>query len=507
MYTGREIRTSHWLGKGLIVELNENGKRKVMWEHNKVADKSASWVAKGNKDSILVAEGLGPYISQAHPLGLCRFEDGECSKSSQANCGPSSKSQNVPLPLCPSGLSIEKNGASSALHPKSSVVLPPIHNLPVEALTAPKALGNSESCARLSLSRPTKSTIALNLSVKVSPTSIVLIKSVVLSFSGPSFQAMTEAGDEERLGSEDAVFIPFSNIEMVLPLSLYRSPESELDCSVLDREAIIGNTPFVNEGHIVGWTNESDGIVDSMFVATGLEDELWEFDERSMIWERGGEPLVVVPLATEAPLEDEVNYRKEIMCKENASSKQLSQWVTNRIKAFRKFVRTSLEGFEEQITDLFLALKARKTKCEQGLIDLLLEGGTFTWSNSREVALKARLDRFLFSVDWEDKFPTVHQRRLSRLLSDHFLIVLEGGSFHRGRRPFRFENMWLKDEGFVERKNRGKKLWKELNDLEIIGDSRVLTEEEKLDMERIRGDLTPLIGLWWMENCLRIRRP
>jgi len=32
-------------------------------------------------------------------------------------------------------------------------------------------------------------------------------------------------------------------------------------------------------------------------------------------------------------------------------------------------------------------------------------------------------------------------------------------------------------------------LWKELNDLEIIGDSRVLTEEEKLDMERIRGEL------------------
>ena len=221
---------------------------------------------------------------------------------------------------------------------------------------------------------------------------------VMLLVVSQSFQAMTEAGDEERLGSEDAVFIPFSNIEvahqscptirelvgdldkswgnskdwmlqlrdgrqMVLPLSLYRSLESKLDCSILDREAVIGNTPFVNEGHIVGWTNESDGIVDSMFVATGSEDELWEFDERSMIWERGGEPLVVVPLATEAPLEDGVNYGKEIMCKENASSKQLSQWVTNQIKAFRKFVRSSLEGFEEQITDLFLTLKARKKKC------------------------------------------------------------------------------------------------------------------------------------------------
>ena len=44
---------------------------------------------------------------------------------------------------------------------------------------------------------------------------------------------------------------------------------------------------------------------------------------------------------------------------------------------------------------------------EQGLIDLPLEGGIFTWSNSREVSSKARLDRFLFSADWEDKFPTI----------------------------------------------------------------------------------------------------
>ena len=80
-----------------------------------------------------------------------------------------------------------------------------------------------------------------------------------------------------------------------------------------------------------------------------------------------------------------------------------------------------------------------------------MEGGTFTWSNSREVALKARLDTFSFSADWEDKFPTVCQRRLSRLLSDHFPTVLEGGSFHQGKRLFRFENIWLKDDGFVDR--------------------------------------------------------
>ena len=41
---------------------------------------------------------------------------------------------------------------------------------------------------------------------------------------------------------------------------------------------------------------------------------------------------------------------------------------------------------------------------------------------------------------------------MSRLLLDHFPIVLEGISFHqRDKMPFRFENMWLKDEAFVDR--------------------------------------------------------
>ena len=34
---------------------------------------------------------------------------------------------------------------------------------------------------------------------------------------------------------------------------------------------------------------------------------------------------------------------------------------------------------------------------EHNLIDLPLEGGTFTWSNSRVAASQYRLDRFLFS--------------------------------------------------------------------------------------------------------------
>ena len=52
---------------------------------------------------------------------------------------------------------------------------------------------------------------------------------------------------------------------------------------------------------------------------------------------------------------------------------------------------------------------------DHGLLDLPLEWGAFTWFNSRVVASRSRIDRFLLSLDWEDKFPSV-QRRMARLV-------------------------------------------------------------------------------------------
>ena len=63
---------------------------------------------------------------------------------------------------------------------------------------------------------------------------------------------------------------------------------------------------------------------------------------------------------------------------------------------------------------------------EHNLIDLQLEGVTFTWFNSREVASWSRLDKFLHSSDLEEHFPNIRQKRLHRLLSDHFPVLLEG---------------------------------------------------------------------------------
>jgi hypothetical protein len=57
----------------------------------------------------------------------------------------------------------------------------------------------------------------------------------------------------------------------------------------------------------------------------------------------------------------------------------------------------------------------------------------------------------LVSPDWEARHPEVLQKRLLCLCLDHFPIVLACGGNKGGSKSFKFENMWLKDEGFVDR--------------------------------------------------------
>ncbi|RVW29580.1 Exonuclease 1 [Vitis vinifera] len=84
------------------------------------------------------------------------------------------------------------------------------------------------------------------------------------------------------------------------------------------------------------------------------------------------------------------------------------------------------------------------------LRDLPLQGGPFTWSGGLNSQTMSRLDRFLVTEDWEGYFNGVVQSTLPRPMSDHFPILLDEGGVRRGLVPFRFENMWLKEEGFKD---------------------------------------------------------
>ncbi|XP_035541166.1 uncharacterized protein LOC118344500 isoform X2 [Juglans regia] len=96
---------------------------------------------------------------------------------------------------------------------------------------------------------------------------------------------------------------------------------------------------------------------------------------------------------------------------------------------------TAMEDFSQLIFDL-------------ELLDLPLVGGEYTWSNSRG---GSRLDRFLVSSSWEAHYPKSCQKRLSRVCCNHFPILLDCGGIHESKRYFKFKNMWLEVEGFVDK--------------------------------------------------------
>lgn len=80
---------------------------------------------------------------------------------------------------------------------------------------------------------------------------------------------------------------------------------------------------------------------------------------------------------------------------------------------------------------------------DTALREINLNKSNFTWSNLQERLACSRLDRFLFSSEWEELFPKVRQEALVRLTSYHCIIILDSNPFRWGPTPFRFENMWL----------------------------------------------------------------
>ena len=70
---------------------------------------------------------------------------------------------------------------------------------------------------------------------------------------------------------------------------------------------------------------------------------------------------------------------------ESVDGNNLSQWVTKWIKAFRKLVGTSLEGFEEQIMGLLLALEARKKSKKLKAVDDQMKHSKLGQKGQREL--------------------------------------------------------------------------------------------------------------------------
>ena len=72
------------------------------------------------------------------------------------------------------------------------------------------------------------------------------------------------------------------------------------------------------------------------------------------------------------------------------------------------------------------------------LVDLPLEGASFTWFRDLGPDCMSGIDRTLASVDWVEHFGNVSQRVLPRVVSDHCPLLVVAGSVKKGRSAFKF---------------------------------------------------------------------
>jgi len=82
-----------------------------------------------------------------------------------------------------------------------------------------------------------------------------------------------------------------------------------------------------------------------------------------------------------------------------------------------------------------------------------MTGRKYTWANYVEVPTFEKLDRILVITDWEQKFPLASIQALTREISDHTPLLLDGGGepSHRGNaRNFKFKLGWLTRDGFSD---------------------------------------------------------
>ena len=81
-------------------------------------------------------------------------------------------------------------------------------------------------------------------------------------------------------------------------------------------------------------------------------------------------------------------------------------------------------------------------------------GSNFTWSRRLGARgwIRERLDRAFVSTNWAAMFPTTKLFHVANSVSDHSILVLKSANLTGKRRKksklFRFESMWLRDEGW-----------------------------------------------------------
>ena len=87
---------------------------------------------------------------------------------------------------------------------------------------------------------------------------------------------------------------------------------------------------------------------------------------------------------------------------------------------------------------------------ECGFKDLGYMGGKYTWCNGQREGYKIweRINRAVATIDWIEKFPNTKIVHLECGTSDHKpIMIFPTGIPKKIQRPWRFEQMWIEEEG------------------------------------------------------------
>nr|GEU90540.1 RNA-directed DNA polymerase, eukaryota [Tanacetum cinerariifolium] len=128
-----------------------------------------------------------------------------------------------------------------------------------------------------------------------------------------------------------------------------------------------------------------------------------------------------------------------------------------------------------------------------GLEEVNLGGSSFTWCH-KSASKMSKLDRFLVSESFLNKYPKVNAITLERFLSDHRSILLRESNVNFGPTQFQFYHHWIEMEGFCNMVEDG---WKD-----SIGDN---SNAMRNLMEKLK-DLKKVIRVWNKSNTLRDSR-
>ena len=94
--------------------------------------------------------------------------------------------------------------------------------------------------------------------------------------------------------------------------------------------------------------------------------------------------------------------------------------------------------------------KFRRALDERELMEITLQNRRYTWSNERENPTLVRVDRVFCNLEWEVTFPNFALSALATSASDHCPLILTHQNHAARKAMFKFENHWLKIDGFSE---------------------------------------------------------